>query len=54
MVEDHLAALAARVKPLKVIGIDLLGAAIRAYRSLWPDTPVPSAVDKLAEALQES
>ena len=54
VVEDHLAALTARVKPLKIIGIDVLGAAIHTYRILWPDTEVPSAINKLAEALLES
>ena len=54
MVEDHLAALAARVKPMKVIGIDLLSAAIRTYRGLWPGKLVPTAIEGLVEALMES
>ena len=52
-VADHLAALSARLKPLKIIGIDLLDGAIHAHRALWPDSPEPTSVTRLADALKE-
>ena len=37
-VDDHLIALGSRIKLLRVLGVDLVNAAIRARSILWPDT----------------
>ena len=53
-VEDHLAALSARLNPLKIIGVDVLNAAIHTFRALWPGVEPPTSVADLVEWLKTS
>ena len=53
-IDDHLTALHARLSPLKIIGVDLLNAAIRVHKVLWPGTEAPKSVGELARQLQGS
>ena len=49
--EDLSASLLARVKPMRVIGVDVVNAALRAFRVLWPDEPRPSTMEGLIRFL---
>ena len=49
-VDDHLLALRSRVKPLRVLGVDLVNVAIWARRVLWPDTELSPHMSDLASA----
>ena len=51
-VDDHLTALRSRIKPLRVLGVDLVNAAIRARSVLWPDTDLSPHMSDLASDLQ--
>ena len=42
--EDHLTALSARIKPLKVLGVDLLDAGIHTFHALRPDVESPTSL----------
>ena len=53
-VEDHLVAMSARVGRLKVLGVDLFTAAIRAFKVLWPEEAELKSPDELAARLMES
>ena len=52
--EDYLAALKARLKPLKRLGIDMVDAAIHTFGALWPGVENPKSVKDLAEYLKTS
>ena len=52
--EDHLTALSARIKPLKVLGVDLLNAGIHAFKALWPDVEAPTSLPELVDELMAS
>ena len=52
-IEDHLAALEARVKPMKVIGVDIFEAAIDMVKALWPEDKLPVPPSEIAERLQD-
>lgn len=52
--EDYLAAISARIKPMVEIGVDVLGAAKVAFQALWPDTELPTSPSELAEWLGDS
>jgi len=49
--EDLVTSLIGRVKPMKVIGVDVVDAALRAFRVLWPDEPRPSTMEGLIRFL---
>ena len=51
-VDNHLIALRSRIKPLRVLGVDLVNAAIRARSVLWPDTELSPHMSDLASDLQ--
>ena len=51
-INDHLTALNARLSPLKAIGVDLLDAAIRVYKSLWPGSEAPASISELTNCLK--
>ena len=51
-VDDHLLALRTRIKPLRVLGADLVNAAIRARSVLWPDKELSPRMPDLASDLQ--
>ena len=51
-VDDHLTALRARLKLLRVLGVNLVNAAIRARSVLWPDTERSPHMSDLASDLQ--
>ena len=51
-VDDHLLALRTRIKPLRVLGVNLVNAALRARRVLWPDTELSPHMKDLADDLQ--
>ena len=51
-IEDHLAALQARVQPMKVVGVDVFEAAIEMVKALWPEEQLPSSSSEIAERLQ--
>ena len=53
-IEDHLIALASRVSPLKIVGVDLFTAAVRAFKVLWPGEAAPKSPEDLANRLMES
>ena len=53
-IEDHLVAMATRIGRLKVLGVELFTAAIRAYSVLWPDEPAPKSPEHLAQMLMDS
>ena len=53
-IDDNLSAMLARLSPLKIIGVDLLNAAIRVHKVLWPGTEAPKSVGDLARLLQGS
>ena len=53
-IEDHLIALATRVGRLKILGVELFTAAIRAFKVLWPEEADPKSPEELAERLMES
>ena len=50
-IDDHLLALRSRISPLRVLGVDLLSAAIRAHSVLWPDSEATKSVAELAACL---
>src|SRR3954451_24800616 len=52
-IEDHLAALQARVEPMKVIGVDMFQAALEMVQALWPDEPLPASPSELVAKLQD-
>lgn len=52
-IDDHLVALAARVKPMKVIGVDVFKAALEMVKALWPDEKPPSSAADLADRLTD-
>ena len=52
--DAHLAALKARLVPMRTIGMSLLTSAIRAYNVLWPGCQAPVVVDELAQCLMAS
>ena len=51
-VDDHVLALRARMKPLRVLGEDLVKAAIRALNIMWLDTELSASLPDLAVDLQ--
>ena len=51
-IDDHLTALNARLSPLKTIGVNILDAAVRVYRVLWPESEAPASVTELSHCLQ--
>ena len=51
-VDDHLVALRTRIKPLRVLSVNLVNAAIRARSVLWPDAELNSHMLDLADDLQ--
>ena len=53
-IEDHLTALNAHLSLLKAIGVDLLDAAVRSYKVLWPEYEAPGSVSELARCLLSS
>ena len=52
--DDHLTAISARLKALKVIVVDVLDAAIHTFRQLWPGVETPKTVAELVESLKDS
>ena len=53
-IEDHLIAFASRVSRLKILGVELFTAAIRAFKVLWPEEADPKSPEELAERLMQS
>ena len=53
-IDTHLAALKARLAPMRAIGMNLLSSAIRVYNVLWPGCEAPMVVDELAKCLMAS
>ena len=53
-IDDHLLALRSRISPLRVLGVDLLSAAIRAHSVLWPGSEPNKSIAELAACLQGS
>ena len=53
-IEDHLIGLATRVGRLKILGVELFTAAIKAFKVLWPEEADPKSPEELAERLMES
>jgi len=53
-ISDYLVAMAARVKRLKLIGVDLLDAACHTVRHLWPGADPPARIEDLKNCLQAS
>ena len=53
-IEDHFIALDSRVGRLKVLGVDLFTAAIRAFKVLWPEEADLKSPEELAERLMDS
>ena len=53
-IEDHLIAFASRVSRLKILGVELFTAAIRAFMVLWPGEADPKSPEELAKRLMES
>ena len=51
-IDDHLAALSARVPPLATDFQDLMTASIKACRVLYPDNPDVSSLEELVEMLK--
>ena len=43
--------LLARVRPMRIIGVDVVDAALRAFRVLWPHEPRPSTMEGLIRFL---
>ncbi|KAM0885834.1 hypothetical protein ACQ4PT_030087 [Festuca glaucescens] len=52
--EDHIIAMAARVSHMKVLGVDLLDASLKAFSALYPTEPRPNEVSDLCEWLNAS
>ena len=52
-IEDHLVALQARVKPMKVIGVDVFEAAVEMVKALWPEEQLPLSPSEIAQRLQD-
>ena len=46
--------MSARIKPLKVLGVDLFNAGIRVFNALWPDVDAPASLLELVEELMAS
>ena len=53
-IDDHLIALTSRIGRLKIFGVELFTAAIRAFKVLWPEETDPRTPEALAERLMES
>lgn len=53
-VAEHLAALSARVVPLKQVTSGLLTSAIKTYSALWPGLPTPVTVGEMGTLLEKS
>ena len=53
-IDDLLLSLRSRIGPLRVLGVDLLSAAIRAHRALWPDAEPTKSIAELAIGLGAS
>ena len=51
-IDDHLAALSARVAPLAADFQELMTASIKACRVLYPDNPDVSSLEELVEMLK--
>ena len=51
-VDDHLLALRTRIKPLRVLGVNLVNAALRARRVLWPNSELSPHMKDLADDLE--
>ena len=51
-IDDYLLALRSRITPLRVLGVELLTAAIRAHDVLWPDSEPLTGIPDLAARLQ--
>ena len=51
-IDDHLIALRTRIKPLHILGVDLVNAAIRARSTLWPDADLSPHMSDLASDLR--
>ena len=49
--EDLVTSLLARVRPMRIIGVDVVDAALRAFRVLWPHEPRPSTMEGLIRFL---
>ena len=52
-IEDHLIALNSCLRRLKIFGVELFTAAIRAFKVLWPDEADPKSLEALAEHLMD-
>jgi len=53
-VDDHLTAISARLSALKIIGVDVLDAAIHTFRQLWPGVETQKTVAELVDYLKDS
>ena len=51
-IDDYLLALRSRITLLRVLGVELLTAAIRAHDVLWPDSEPLTGIPDLAARLQ--
>jgi hypothetical protein len=52
--DDHLAPMAARIKPLTMLGYELRKAAEELYRLLWPTETLPGDLAKLVKWLENA
>ena len=53
-IENHIVGLAARIEPLKDVGVHVLKAAIHTFHALWPGEEPPTSATELAEWLAVS
>ena len=53
-IEDLLVVVVAAIEPMKIMGRDLVKAAIRAFNVLWPNEPKISKVEVLVAKLMDS
>ena len=53
-IDDHFIAPSNRVGRLKILGVELFTASIRAFKVLWPGEANPKSPEELAERLMES
>jgi hypothetical protein len=52
--EDHMAAMTARVAHMKVLGVNLPMSAIWVFKILWPDTEPPKRIEELCAWLDST
>ena len=53
-IDDHLIALAHRLVPLQMLGMEVFNAAVHTFCVLWPDDKIEMTPKKLAERLMGS